>query len=177
MTDESRDPVRSARAVTDADEAEARRLRDSGLSQTQAAAHLGVSQPDLSRASRRWGLSWWPAPIAGQVQAERLRLARQELAEAALTDALEIRKRLWDKGLEHIATREGVETVETELPSARAVSDLSNAIERLTRVATHAADDASGHTEAAVSMLDALARGVRATVARWDEGGEDERHD
>ncbi|MGV9794434.1 hypothetical protein [Gordonia sp. NPDC003422] len=173
MASQGKRAHRSARnRVPDDLETDARRLRDEGLSQTEAARRLGVAQPDLSRASRRWGLSWSPAPMAGQVQAERLRLARQHLAEAALSDALDMRKRLWDKGVEHIATREGVETVETELPSARAVADLANAIERLTRVAEHAGHDADSGAAAARSMVDALADGIRAQVARWDADGD-----
>ncbi|MDH3006249.1 hypothetical protein [Gordonia alkanivorans] len=151
-----------ARVPVDDDEVEIRRLHAAGLSQGQTARELGLDQPSLSRWSRRHGLIWGPPPAAGATQAERLRLRRQELAEQALSDALHIRKRLWDRITENVVTKDGVEQVTLDLPSARMVSDYASAIEKLTRVAEHAADAASTGTEDKRSMLTNLLDQVRA---------------
>lgn len=163
------------RNPTDDDEADIRRLNAEGLSQTETARRLGLDRPALSRWSRRRGLSWWAAPAeAVASHAERMRLRRLELADAALNDAIELRMRLWDNMTEHFVTRDGVESVTYELPPARMVSDFANAIERLTRVSENLARDGAGHTEHAKSMLGQLGEQLRSIAKAHNRIGDDE---
>ncbi|NMO00582.1 hypothetical protein HH308_05055 [Gordonia sp. TBRC 11910] len=155
----------SARAsgVRPADvEVEIRRMHDQGATQGETARALGVSPASLSRWSKRAGLFWGIPPRVEFARAERLRAARAQLAEEALADALELRKRLWDKVTEHVVTADGVEKVIHDLPSARAVRDLASAIERLSRISDH---ESVGATNDAVSMVDALTVQLR----EWKE--------
>ncbi len=151
----------SARVPVDDDEPEIRRLHAEGLSQGQTARELGLDRPSLSRWSKRHGLLWGPTPAGAASQAERLRAQRQHLAEQALADALHLRERLWDNTMENVVTKDGVEQVPLDLPTARMVSDLASAIEKLTRVAEHAADAAESGTEDKRSMLSDLFEQIR----------------
>lgn len=159
-----------ARRVTEEDGPLILAAHADGLSQSEAARRLGLDRPSLSRWSKRHGISWGPVPLAAEIAAERTRIARQALAEQTLADALNLRKRLWDSGTEYIATRDGVETITTDLPSPRAVADLAAALERLVRIADRAAsgaDDPGVHAER--SMLGRLHEQIRRTVTCDDE--------
>ncbi|MGW5521684.1 hypothetical protein [Gordonia sp. NPDC003950] len=160
--------ARGSRKPTENDRRAILACRDRGLSQSATARELGLSQPGLSRWSKREGISWAQAPSpATEVQRERLRQARRDLAEQTMADALEIRKRLWGKGIQHVATRDGVETIETDLPSARDVADLATAVERLVRVSAHAdALDAADSIPDQVSMLGLVRLQMAAYVAQ-----------
>ncbi|HCS56513.1 MAG TPA: hypothetical protein DIW80_03865 [Gordonia polyisoprenivorans] len=104
---------------------------------------------------------WGPTPVLASTHADRIREQRRLLAEHALADAIELRKRLWDEATEHVVTRDGVESVVTELPNSKAVRDLADAVERLTRVAEHAAGGAQDATAEAISMLGRLQAQMR----------------
>ncbi len=164
---------RSSRARVSEEQAEEiRRGNADGRSLRSIAREIGLDAPTVSRWAKAEGLLWpRAARTAAASEAVAIRLAeqRQALAEASLADALALRERLWDKGIEHIATAGGVETVETDLPSPRAVRDLADAIERLCRVAENAAH-VSGVAKLADarSMLGRLAQQVEQYVEQLD---------
>ena len=99
------------------------------------------------------------APVALAAPVGGADLALDEITRRA--DAIELRKRLWDEATEHVVTRDGVESVVTELPNSKAVRDLADAVERLTRVAEHAAGGAQDATAEAISMLGRLQAQMR----------------
>ena len=133
--------ARAHRRISDETAARIRGCHADGLSLRQTARQVGVSAPDLSRWSKREGLCWLPVPAVAATQAERYRARRTALAEAILSDAANIRERIWESSTEYFATADGIQAVTTDTPTARAVADLTAAVERLIRSADHLAGD------------------------------------
>ncbi|WP_448223446.1 hypothetical protein [Gordonia iterans] len=156
--------TRAHRNVDEATEARIRQCHADGMSLRATAREIGMSPSVLSRWSKRAGVSWLPVPAVAATAAERHRARRQALAESLLTDAENLRKRLWENDIQHFATKDGVERAETELPTARAVSDYSAAVERMVRSADHLSGDGPA-VEHERTMLGRLHEQIRRTVS------------
>lgn len=173
---------RSSRARLSEEQAAAVRQGNAeGRSLRSIARDIGADPATVSRWAKREGLLWPRAErtaAASEAVAIRLAEQRQDLAERALADALAMRERLWEPGIEHIATAGGVEEIETDLPSPRAVRDLADAIERLTRVAENAAHlSDTARIADARSMLGRLSAQIGEYVDALDDGADNRPHD
>lgn len=105
-----------------------------GKSQAAIAAEIDIPQPIVSRLAKRLGLIWTLTPNIDAMidkNRQRLTLARQHLADAALADAINIRERLWDQYEVIVSTPEGPSRETLDLPDAKAVADFTNAINKL----------------------------------------------
>ncbi|MFC9514382.1 hypothetical protein ACFTSD_01485 [Nocardiaceae bacterium NPDC056970] len=109
-----------------------------GRSQADISRELDVPQPVVSRWAKRLGLLWNVSPNVVAMNdkvRERIAYNRAVLAEAALADAMALRDRIWEQYTVVVSTPAGPEPITLDLPDAKAVSDFSNAVQRL--VATH----------------------------------------
>lgn len=133
-----KDPKEPRPQLTPEIESNIRQGHALGHSQTTIADTLGVTQQQISMWAKRIGLLW-DTVNAGAIAAternrERIAAARTQLAEATLADAIAIRERLWQPYTVIGNSIAGPVEYELDLPDAKAVSDLTKAIDKLAAV-------------------------------------------
>ncbi|MBM4518364.1 hypothetical protein GS435_02775 [Rhodococcus hoagii] len=145
-----------------------------GRSQADIARELEIPQPIVSRWAKRLGIVWTISPNVAAMNdktRERIAAGRALLAEKALAHALNLSDRIWEEYEVYISTPAGIERKTLELPDAKAVSDFSNAVQKL--VATHenlTRMGAGSSADHAKSMLNQLMEQARQLV---NEEGEE----
>ncbi|NKR79444.1 hypothetical protein GS491_19105 [Rhodococcus hoagii] len=145
-----------------------------GRSQADIARELEIPQPIVSRWAKRLGIVWTISPNVAAMNdrtRERIAAGRALLAEKALAHALNLSDRIWEEYEVYISTPAGIERKTLELPDAKAVSDFSNAVQKL--VATHenlTRLGAGSSADHAKSMLNQLMEQARQLV---NEEGEE----
>lgn len=142
-----------------------------GKSQTETAEAIGdgCTQTEVSREMKRCGLlaRSHKFAAANDETRERLALARAQLAEAILTDAINLRERIWDEYTYYERGPDGPELVTLDVPDAKAVSDFTNAVAKMIWTLDNLTRMGAGrNTEQAKSMLiqmqEALLKAVEA---------------
>lgn len=101
--------------------------------------HLdGINVGHISRRMKRLGLTPNGHGTEAATQATRDRLAaqREQLASAVLSDALNLRERIWDEYVVIANSPDGPREITLDLPDAKAVAEFTAAVDRL--ITTHA---------------------------------------
>ncbi len=109
-----------------------------GQSVSAIAEDMGLNKGHISRRMKTLGLTVAsPTKLVVATQAVRDRIAqqREELAQLALADAMNLRERIWDEYEIVANTPDGPQRMTLDLPDAKAVADFANAIGHL--VKTH----------------------------------------
>lgn len=148
-----------------------------GRSQADIARELEIPQPIVSRWAKKLGIVWTISPNVAAMNdktRERIAAGRALLAEKALAHALNLSDRIWEEYEVYISTPAGIEKKTLELPDAKAVSDFSNAVQKL--VATHenltrlGAGSSADHAKSMLmQMQEALQRAVELEEAQEAE--------
>ena len=144
-----------------------------GHTQTHTANLIGCTQPDISRKARKLGLLWnnGQTAAANQKQRDLSALARAQLADALLADAIALRERIWDQYTVIVSTPLGPQTQVLDIPDAKAVSDFTNAVERLIKSHENLTRMGAGKsTDHAKSMLVQMQEALLKAVEAEEEG-------
>lgn len=141
-----------------------RALHADGTSCKEIARQLGRSPSTISKAAAAMGLAFDRAQTAAATRAKQAdaKARRADLSLKLLDDAERLRQRLWQPSDQVISTPKGPARVRLDLPPARDVRDIMTAVHTAVRghVDIERLDADSG-TEAAKSMLGALAEGLQ----------------
>lgn len=165
-------------ALSPEDESKLRGWNAEGKTLTWCSQQFGVPLPQLSRSAKRLGLLWDGNNPGMQAMADRERqkvqTQRMALASALLADAIALRERIWEQYTIVAATKDGLETIELDLPDAKAVADFTKAVDSLVKAHTNLSilGDTQGSAIAA-SMLGKLMEMVKTAVSE-DEDDTDE---
>lgn len=176
-------PPRSRQSIYDltpVQESQIRGWNAEGKTLTYCVQRFAELYPDenwplhkLSRACKRIGMLWSGANpgIAAMAEREAAKrmLMRSELANAMLADAIALRERIWEQYTIVAATKNGLETVELDLPDAKAVSDFAKATESL--VKSHANLSLLGEGQGRDLAASMLGRMIEATRAAFEAEG------
>lgn len=103
------------------------------------ARQMGIPSHELSRISKREGILWNAQRTAHMAEIERAKIAaaRADLASKLLADAVALRERIWEKYQVVVITKDGIETIELELPDSKAVADFTKSVDLLIKAHTN----------------------------------------
>jgi hypothetical protein len=122
-------------------EAQFRAWNAEGKTLTWCAEQFDLSLAHASRIGKRLGLLWSGNNPGMQAMADRERqkvaTLRTALSAALLADAIALRERIWETYDVVAVTREGLDTIELELPDAKAVADFTKAVDSLVKSHTN----------------------------------------
>lgn len=154
-------------------EATLRRLHADGHSYGHIAGVLDCNVRFVAQRAARFGLTPNHGRNEVAIEAVRDKIAgrRIALAEAALSDAINIRERIWDQYTVIANGPNGPERFEMDLPDAKAVREFASAIRDLIRV--HEDLERIGKATAAdvqKSTLNVFMDNLKAVLAKDNDG-------
>lgn len=155
-------------------ESSIRVLHAEGLTQGQIARRLDIARPNISRWSKRLGLLWTDTRTSAASSATRqlLEHKRMQIAERLLADVEAIRERLWEQYEVLMNTPTGPTRMTLDLPDAKAIADISSAVERLVKSHDHLARLGRGvDVDQAKSMLSQMQQQLSTYAASYEEAG------
>lgn len=145
-----------------------------GKTLTWCAQQMGWELSKASRICKRLGLLWDGNNPGTRAMADRearkMATLRTQLANQLLADAIALRERIWEEYTIVAVTKDGLDTIDLELPDAKAVADFTKAVDSLVKSHTNLAilGQANGQ-DLAASMLGQLFALVREAVSE-DKG-------
>lgn len=156
--------------VDEETESQLRSWNAEGKTLTWCAQQMNWELSKASRICKRLGLLWDGNNPGMRAMADResrkMATLRTQLANQLLADAIALRERIWEEYTIVAVTKDGLDTIDLDLPDAKAVADFTKAVDSLVKSHTNLAilGQANGQ-DLAASMLGQLFQMVKEAVS------------